>query len=321
MGYEAVRNETGKIIFSKGESLEESCYREISSIEILIGIVGGKFGSSAEKKPFSITQLEIKTAIEQNKQVYVFVLKNVLAEYNTYLLNKELKEIRYSAVDNIDIYSFLEGLHSMNNIVIHPFEEVTEITSFLKEQWAGLFRDFLIQSHERLMYANVSSRVDELTAVSTTLKTYLEEVLGNVTKDEDKTAELIQKQMARLAGFYKGKVVKDEDDNLYFIDKKGVYHLLPDEETAEFLESNEGEVDIKYFDLNRIFKEGNKFESVLNENAKLVWVDKTHIFIILDGKRFHVPSWDNLYSWKRTKKEDFIEISTDDLHIKYPDGK
>lgn len=120
---------------------------------------------------------------------------------------------------------------------------------------------------------------------------------------------------------YKNKVVRDESDNLYFIDKNGAYHLLPDEETAKFLEFNEGKSSIIKSELIKNYEKGDEFESVLDKNTKLVWVDKTHIFIIIGGKRFHVPSWDNLYNWKRTNKEEFIDITEDELYTKYPDGK
>ncbi|MFI5133817.1 MAG: hypothetical protein ACHQEB_05745 [Chitinophagales bacterium] len=120
---------------------------------------------------------------------------------------------------------------------------------------------------------------------------------------------------------YRGKVVRDESNDPYFIDKADAYHLLPDEETAIFLDPNESQIKIKKKELKANYKKGNDFGSVLNENTKIVWVERTHVFIILDGKRFHVPSWDNLYSWKRANKEKFEDISTDDLHTKYPDGR
>lgn len=133
--------------------------------------------------------------------------------------------------------------------------------------------------------------------------------------------EKAQNEIKELkTNFYRGKVVKDNSDNLYFIDKKEYYHLLPDKETAEFLETSEGQIDIKKNELSN-YKKGNSLESVLSENAKLVWVDKTHIFIILDGKRFHVPSWDDLYAWKRTDKNKFVDITEAELYTKYPDGR
>ncbi len=73
--------------------------------------------------------------------------------------------------------------------------------------------------------------------------------------------------------------------------------------------------------IGSLLEKGNDFENVLNNNAEIVWVDKTHIFIILDGKRFHVPSWDSLYAWKRTDKNKFSDITETELYQKYPDGR
>ncbi len=323
IGYEAVRNETGKIPYGNKEKLEQYCYNQISGIEILIGIIGGKFGTPSDKDPnHSITQFEIKTAIDQEKQVYIFIEKNVLSEYQTYRLNKNSTQIKYYYADDPKIYTFIEELYALpKNNVIHPFEEADDITHFLKEQWAGLFRELLISNTEREGYKSMSSKVNEITHVTNTLKTYLEEVLENVEKEKGAATELIQREKERLANLYRGKVVRNVINDLYFIDKKGFYHLLPDEETAEFLDPNYGQNTIQSNDLERNYKKGNNLESVLSENAKLVWVDKTHIFIILDGKRYHVPSWDNLYTWNRTNKEKYIDILTEDLHRLYPDGR
>ena len=52
----------------------------------------------------SISQKEFSIAIEQNKQVYIFIEKNVLAEYDTYIINKGNKDIRYASVDNVKIF-------------------------------------------------------------------------------------------------------------------------------------------------------------------------------------------------------------------------
>jgi hypothetical protein len=45
-------------------------------------------------KPYSISQLEIKTAHELHKQVYVFVEKAVLVEYRTWLRNESNQEFQ-----------------------------------------------------------------------------------------------------------------------------------------------------------------------------------------------------------------------------------
>lgn len=203
LGYDTVRNETGGIPYGKDQKLEEYCYKEISEIDILVGIVGGRFGSEAERGNYSITQVEIKTAIEQNKQVYIFIEKNVLAEYQTYLMNKENETTKYRFVEDKRIYKFIEEIYALpKNNIVHPFETALDITTFLREQWAGLFRDLLNQQTKRGQYENINTKVNELTEVSTTLKTYLENVLESVTKEKTEAEKLISKEKQRLEKFH-----------------------------------------------------------------------------------------------------------------------
>lgn len=200
MGYESVRNETGAIPYGKDLKLEEYCYREISGIDILVGIIGGRFGSQSGGSEYSITQTEIKTALEQNKNVYIFIQKNVHSEYQTYLINKESKDIQYRYADDIKIYQFIEEVYSLpKNNVIHSFETAQDIISFLKEQWAGLFKDLLNENHTKKEYENIAGKVNELGAVSDTLKRYLENVLESVNKDH--SSSLIESETEKLKQF------------------------------------------------------------------------------------------------------------------------
>jgi hypothetical protein len=73
MGYDPIMNERGQIAYGRNESLEQYCYREISTCDILVHIVGGKYGSISLKEPYSISQMELKTAHDLHKQIYVFV--------------------------------------------------------------------------------------------------------------------------------------------------------------------------------------------------------------------------------------------------------
>lgn len=144
MGYESVRNEQGNIPYGKEEKLEEYCYKEISFVDILISIVGGKFGSTSTHQGYSISQVEINTALKLDKQVFIFIDKNVYGEYRTYLANKENHKVKYHFVDNVKIYQHIEFLEALpKNNPIHGFESSEDIISFLKEQWSGLFQRFL----------------------------------------------------------------------------------------------------------------------------------------------------------------------------------
>ena len=143
-GFDPVLNERGQIPYGNEEKLEEYCYREIENCDILVSIIGGRHGSSSTQDPYSISQKELKTAIDLGRPVYIFVEKSVLAEYRTYEKNKESKDIEYVAVDNLAVYQFMDEVFSLPiNNQVAPFETSSEITVYLQEQWAGLFQRLL----------------------------------------------------------------------------------------------------------------------------------------------------------------------------------
>lgn len=151
LGYDPVLHERGSVPYGSKEKLEAYCYREIQQVELLVSVVGGRFGSPSENQPYSISQQELKTAYELGVQVFVFVEAPVLSEYQTYLRNKDVTEasLKYAHVDDVRIYRFLEELHALpNNNPITPFGSVQEIINFLRDQWAGMFQRFL-QNEER----------------------------------------------------------------------------------------------------------------------------------------------------------------------------
>lgn len=177
LGYETIRNEEGDIPYGKDEALEEYCYKEIKSIDILVSIIGGRFGSESKRNTSSISQIELKTALKEGKQVYIFIDKNVLSEYETYLLNKE-SEMKYKYVDDLRIYKFIEEIKVLNtNNVIKGFETASEITKYLKEQFAGLFQRFL---EEQIRIKEISL-INNLEKTANTLNK-----LVNYLSDENK---------------------------------------------------------------------------------------------------------------------------------------
>ena len=145
-GYDPVLNERGHISYSKETSPEISCYREIESCDILVSIIGGRLGSTSHQGEYSISQIELKTAIDKYKQVYIFVDRDVLSEYRTYLKNKESK-VEWASVDDPQTFKFLEEVFALpNNNAIMPFETGHDIVAMLREQWAGLFQRLLQNS-------------------------------------------------------------------------------------------------------------------------------------------------------------------------------
>ena len=179
LGYEPVRNEEGNIPYGNDGTLDQYCYKEIQNIDIFVSIIGGRFGSHSQNGRWSISNEELRTAINNKKQVYIFIDASVAAEYETYLLNKG-GSTNYKYVDDIKIYEFIEeikGLTSNNNI--KEFSTSAQIQQYLKEQLAGLFQSFLDQQ-SRMKDYNLASKLESTANTLEKLVDYLrEENKGN----------------------------------------------------------------------------------------------------------------------------------------------
>jgi Domain of unknown function (DUF4062) len=209
LGYDSVLSEKGDIAYSPDIPLDESCYREASGADIFVLIIGGRYGSSAsneEKKPSrtffdrydSITKKEYDAAWSKDIPIYILIEQNVYSEYHTYLRNKNTKNIQYAHVDSINIFQVIEEILSRpRNNPVRTFERFPEIEAWLKEQWAGLFRELLQRVSNQKQISNLSSQVETLGAINSTLQRYLEVVISKVSPDD--ASELIKSEHARLS--------------------------------------------------------------------------------------------------------------------------
>lgn len=189
LGYEPVRNETGDIPYGKTESLETYCYKEIDNVDILISIIGSRFGTPSEgDKARSISNIELGTALKENKHVFIFIEKNVFIEYETYLLNKD-KDIEYKYVDNPNIYRFIEEIKALpNNNNIKEFETADDITSYLREQFAGLMKQYFIDEQKY----RETSIIKDINTTADTLKKLVDYIQNTNQDKQEGLKEIIK---------------------------------------------------------------------------------------------------------------------------------
>ena len=165
---------------------------------MLVLIIGGRYGSPAsgdeppdsdgERDEFfkhynSITKKEYDTAIIKDIPVFIFVDSGVMGEYQTFKKNRNSKAINYAHVDSINIFLLLDGILSQaRNNFVKTFSRLDDITSWLREQWAGLFSDMLLRQREQTEMTTIATRLEELKAVTDGLKKYSEEILKGTLK-------------------------------------------------------------------------------------------------------------------------------------------
>lgn len=184
MGYEPVRNEEGDIPYGSTESLQSYCYKEIANIDILIAIIGSRFGTPSDgNRERSVSNMELKTAIEENKHVFIFIEKSVFVEYETYILNEENGTVKYKYVDNANVYKFIKEIKGLrNNNNIKDFENVDDIISYLREQLSGLMKQFFRQEQRN----KEQNLIKDITNTASALKELVEYIQNsNINKKDE----------------------------------------------------------------------------------------------------------------------------------------
>lgn len=283
LGYDAIRNEEGSIPYGKVERLEEYCMQEVRHSDILISIIGGRFGSeskdevSIEKylKKSSISQRELRTAIDNQKQVYIFIDKNVSAEYQTYLLNKENENVNYRFVDDNRIYSFIEEIKNLGiNNNIKDFETSEDITSYLREQFAGLFQRF-IDEQRRVKEVDL---IAELERTSKNLN-QLVEFLSIQNKDQQSEINQILMINHPLVNWLRPKL--DIKYNFYIVGYEDLCQLMQARRFNSLGEFVDSDSEFKYY----LWRKTNNDGTIVNIKINKTLFDHDgHLFNILPAK-------------------------------------
>jgi hypothetical protein len=212
MGYEPVLSEKDNIAFAPDVPLDESCFREAKNSDVYVLIIGGRYGSEisahrdlkSKPKEFfdryeSITKHEYLNALERSVPIYILIDSAVDAEYQTYLKNKDNKDVKYAHVDSINVFALIEEVRQRKqNNPIKLFSRYAEIEAWLKEQWAGLFREFIHRLSTNQQIQDLGTKIEELGQTTETLKRYLEEVVESLSNKKPAARELIKQENARL---------------------------------------------------------------------------------------------------------------------------
>ena len=166
MGYEPVMHDKGTIPYTQEVSLEQSCYEELSTCDIVICIIGNKYGTESQSGNYSITMEELRNAIKSRKKVYTYIVKDVFIENSTYEKNKDTGAFNPAFADNIKIHEFISELkETVRNNPISPFESVMEIIENLKLQFSGLFQRLLNKESsatESKTFYDIQATVDDI---------------------------------------------------------------------------------------------------------------------------------------------------------------
>lgn len=166
LGYEPILSEEGSVFYDPTKHAQDACLAEVPSCQMLVLIIGGRYGSQYKETDKSITNKEFEKASEAKVPIFSLVERPVYDQYRFWLVNKENAEIDenaiiYPAVDSTKIFEFIQQVQSasVNNAII-LFDDFEGMQSYLKQQWASMTYQFLTTESQ-------AKKVDEtLSAIS-----------------------------------------------------------------------------------------------------------------------------------------------------------
>jgi hypothetical protein len=123
------------------DTIENCRARVEQDADILVLVIGGRYGSIDDKSNTSVTNLEFLAARQKGIPVYSFVEKRVLALLPIWKSNAAADFS--SAVDTPRLFEFVEHVRTQERVWTFPFETAQDIVGVLRRQFAYLFHDAL----------------------------------------------------------------------------------------------------------------------------------------------------------------------------------
>lgn len=193
-GYEPMLSEKGDIFYHPDLHTHESCIQEMTNCQMLILVIGGRFGGQyiADRKK-SVANAEYIAARECNIPVFCFVKSKVLEDNRLYEENKGNKDIVekiiFPSIEQkeyaSDIFEFInEVRNSPVNNGVYAFEYGRDIQDILRKQWAGLMYDFLLRRKQRTELEIATVLMGNLTLASKKSEELLEGIYKHLDREK-----------------------------------------------------------------------------------------------------------------------------------------
>jgi len=141
LGYEPIMSEYGEVGYMGGDSAIEACYRDVKQCQIMILIIGPRYGGQSERIGTSVTEREWESAIDSVPHILTLIDQDVLKYKEVYEDNQMKNDIRFSSMDNpMATFAFINKVMASkykNGII--PYSSTIDVQESLKKQFAALF--------------------------------------------------------------------------------------------------------------------------------------------------------------------------------------
>lgn len=320
-GHEPLMSDYSDILYDPRLHTHTSCVDEVSSADVVVLIVGSRFGgrsvpealskldfekldkesksteSLKKKENLSVTQLEILKAVESGIPIFTFIDEGVWHDHALYEKNKGkpiINEIEFPAIEKAEtaafIFEFINFLrHRARGNSVFSFSKTQDIEEVLRKQWSSLFQKLL---QEQRMQSIERKRIDNLSEQFADLKTAILTSIGS-TNERDVARGVVRYR--RLLDFVRNLSLRDT--NFFLKGKPSWDQLLEEAGIVEMLDLSD---DPKFQEFRRhIGPRGGLF---------LVKDDRTYYELRMSPEMFHAYALE----W-----ESFIELGDETKMVIY----
>lgn len=206
LGHEPIMSEYNDVLFDPRSHTHDNCAQEIKNADVVILIIGSRFGGTAIPKvisaldlenlrnqsrgtklienpdKLSITQIEVLNAIESNIPIFTFIDSRVAYDHLFYEKNKNkgfLDSLDFPSIEKKEsatfIFEFINylRLRSKNNSITE-FSKLSDIEDYIKKQWSSLLQRLLNEQKNKIVEEKrldfLSKQIEDIkTAILTTI--------------------------------------------------------------------------------------------------------------------------------------------------------
>jgi hypothetical protein len=213
MGYDPIMSDYEDVLYDPRIHTHTSCVDEVSNCDVLILIIGSRFGGKStvealnrinfdilkneslniealkKKENLSVTQLEVLKAVEESIPTYTFIDKKVWHDHELYEKNKDkdiINEIFFPSIEKQEtakfVFNFINfvRLRTKGNNIF-TFEKIQDIEEILRKQWSSYFQRLL---NEQRYKESEIKRIDFLSEQFEDLKTAILTSIGTNNEKE-----------------------------------------------------------------------------------------------------------------------------------------
>lgn len=349
MGHEPVMSDYADILYDTRIHTHESCVQEVNNADVLILIIGSRFGGKAipkalelidfeeinkmsaalevikDTKKISITQLEVFKAMQLGIPIFTFIEDKVLNDHLLYEKNKDkpfLNEIEFPAFQhNKDtakyVFEFINFMRlRFENNSICGFSKIENIEDFLKKQWSGLFQRLLYEYRfNKYEGRKIEAISEQIADIKTAIMTSITNTdLKDTARGAIKFRQLIQ-GMTFLSVSNSTDILLSELSWKHLLEEIGIEKITEKESTEQYMrntfiiKNNKNQ----YFESRVPIDIFNRFELQWDEFRNMGFESRKAIITAINDNDLRMPPlFRNITNKYIETKEDIIdEVSMD----------